>query len=113
MSDPVTSTYISGLGSANGTANCTPDWTNNSISYTGGSYTITATDSVTNRIDTVLEERISRVEKVIGVTPRQDKLESTYPELHDLGQAMDDAINDYANHLLECQTMEKLKYNNV
>jgi hypothetical protein len=61
----------------------------------------------------ILDERINRLEKVIGVTPRQNKLEDTYPELHALGQAMDDAINEYASYMRECETMEKLKSNNV
>ena len=60
-----------------------------------------------------LDDRISRIEKVIRISARQSTLEDTYSDLHDLGQAMDNAINDYAGHLQECNTMEKLKSNNV
>lgn len=60
-----------------------------------------------------LEDRISRIEKVGGITPRQSTLEDKYSDLHDLGQAMDNAIAAYADHMQECNTMEKLKLNNV
>jgi hypothetical protein len=60
-----------------------------------------------------LEDRISRIEKVGGITPRQSTLEDKYSDLHDLGQAMDNAIDAYADYMQECNTMEKLKSNNV
>lgn len=75
----------------------------------------------------ILEDRLSRIEKVLGITPRLPGLEDKYPDLQEIGQKMDDAIatlnktyaeaisnvvgsyKDFAN---QCEVMEKLKSNN-
>jgi hypothetical protein len=75
----------------------------------------------------LLEDRLSRIEKAIGISTRYPDLESKYPELHDIGEKMDGVINhhpaptptsvisaggDYAQLAGECMIMEKLKENN-
>lgn len=72
----------------------------------------------------LLEDRLSRIEKAIGISTRYPDLESKYPDLHTIGEQMDRVINhypvqtpisiggDYTQLAGECMIMEKLKENN-
>lgn len=75
----------------------------------------------------LLEDRLARIEKVLGITPRLPGLEDKYPDLQEIGQQMDDAIANlnksyseaisnvvraYADFARECEVMEKLRSEN-
>lgn len=74
-----------------------------------------------------LEQRIQRLEHMLGVTGRNPILEDRYPELKDIGNLMDqevdriwresaDKVSDiaaqYQGLVEQCQLMDKLKENN-
>lgn len=77
--------------------------------------------------DESLQKRLDRIERAIGVTQRRRTLEENYPELKDLGDQMDEAIDEmsasiaraiskvtkaYDEFVGECEIMEKLKSEN-
>lgn len=79
-----------------------------------------------NKDDELLEDRISRLEKILGVTKRMSVLEDEHSDLKELGEKMDSTIaeldslyakaihdiaDSYKKLAVECQTMEKLKEN--
>lgn len=74
-----------------------------------------------------LGKRIERIERVLGIGPRQPDLEQEYPDLKVLGDQMDRAIQElnqsiaqtisnivgaYEDFARECEVMEKLKSEN-
>jgi hypothetical protein len=64
---------------------------------------------------TELQDRIDRIEHVLGIIPRRRDLESKYPDLKEIGNKMDNNIflgaRDYRAFMQECEIMEKLKSN--
>lgn len=71
--------------------------------------------------------RIKRLEKILGVTNRSPQLEEKYPDLQEIGDRMDKAIEDlnkayvttissiagtYEDFAEECKVMEKLESDN-
>jgi len=74
-----------------------------------------------------LEDRIQRLEQMLGVTGRNSELEDKYPDLKAIGEQMDREVtrvwresaskvsmiaNEYQDFIEQCQLMDKLKENN-
>ncbi len=70
-----------------------------------------------------LSDRILRIEKCLGIVPRQTSLEEKYPDLKELGDQVDQAVTEiqqshhemisrvigaYKDFVKECEIMEKL-----
>jgi hypothetical protein len=74
-----------------------------------------------------LEDRIQRLEHVLGATGRNPEMEDRYPDLKEIGDAMDAEVeriwresanqlsriaDQYQDLVKQCQLMDKLKENN-
>lgn len=74
-----------------------------------------------------LEDRIQRLEHMLGVTGRNPEMEDRYPDLKEIGDAMDAEVeriwresanqlsriaDQYQNLVEQCKLMDKLKENN-
>lgn len=117
--DPQLGGISYGAGGAGGPGNIYA--TNASITST--SISIRAGDLVMEAGQECLADRLDRIERCLGIVPRQTSLEEKYPDLKRLGDEIDQAIDEmqksqaemisrvvgaYKDFVKECEIMEKL-----
>jgi hypothetical protein len=92
-------------------------------SITSTSISIKAGDLVMEEGQECLADRLDRIERCLGIVPRQTSLEEKYPDLKQLGDEIDQVIDEmqksqaemisrvvgaYKDFVKECEIMEKL-----